>query len=141
MPRRLEPIDPREWLNRAGSSLRHARSKVEGVYLEDLCFDAQQAAEKAIKAVLVFRRVRFPYVHDLETLLTSLSDAGEVVPESIWSVRKLTHQPSCRPSWCGVSLQDSRPNSAWPAASAPPPHPAAGRRTVNLLPLPGSLST
>jgi HEPN domain-containing protein len=63
---------------------------VEGVYLEDLCFDAQQAAEKAIKAVLVFRRVRFPYVHDLDTLLTALSKAGEAVPESIWSVRKLT---------------------------------------------------
>lgn len=90
MPRRLDPIDPREWLSRARSSLRHARSKVEGVYLEDLCFDAQQAAEKAIKAVLVFRRVRFPYVHDLDTLLTVLSEAGETVPESIWSVRKLT---------------------------------------------------
>jgi HEPN domain-containing protein len=77
-------------LNRAHSSLRHARSVAEGVYLEDLCFDAQQAAEKAVKAVLVRRRVRFPYVHDLETLLTALSDAGEIVPASIWNVNKLT---------------------------------------------------
>jgi HEPN domain-containing protein len=32
------------------------------VYLEDLCFLAQQAAEKAIKAVLIKRGVAFPYV-------------------------------------------------------------------------------
>ncbi len=30
-----------------------------GVYLEDLCFDAQQAAEKAIKAVLIARSIPF----------------------------------------------------------------------------------
>jgi HEPN domain-containing protein len=89
MPPRRDPADPREWLNRAASSLAHARSSVEGVYLEDLCFDAQQAAEKAIKPVLVFRRVRFPYVHDVEVLLTALSEAGEDIPESIWQARKL----------------------------------------------------
>jgi HEPN domain-containing protein len=83
MPRRREPNDPHEWLNRARSSLQHAGSKEEGVYLEDLCFDAQQAAEKAVKAVLVFRRIRFPYVHDLETLLTALSETGEGIPEAV----------------------------------------------------------
>jgi HEPN domain-containing protein len=31
------------------------------VYLEDLCFDAQQAAEKAIKAVFIAPGERFPY--------------------------------------------------------------------------------
>jgi HEPN domain-containing protein len=61
MTGRREPSDPREWLNRARSSLRHASSRAEGVYLKDLRFDAQQAEEKAVKAVLVFRRVRFPY--------------------------------------------------------------------------------
>ena len=62
---RHPPDDPREWLNRARSNLVRARGEKEGVYLEDLCFDAQQAAEKAIKAFLVHRGVRFPYVHDL----------------------------------------------------------------------------
>ena len=41
-----------------------------GSYLEDVCFDAQQAAQKAIKVLLIHRRVRFPYVHDLAELLT-----------------------------------------------------------------------
>jgi HEPN domain-containing protein len=47
---RFPPDDPREWLNRARSNLRRAAVRAEGVYLEDLCYDAQQAAEKAIKA-------------------------------------------------------------------------------------------
>jgi HEPN domain-containing protein len=47
---RFPPDDPREWLNRARSHLRRAAEPLKGVYLEDLCYDAQQAAEKAIKA-------------------------------------------------------------------------------------------
>ena len=38
-------------------------------YLEDLCFGAQQAAEKAIKAVMISRNIDFPYVHNLALLL------------------------------------------------------------------------
>lgn len=52
--------DPLEWLRRSLSNLLRAKTRAPGVYLEDLCFDAQQAAEKAIKALLVSRRVRFP---------------------------------------------------------------------------------
>ena len=64
-PDRYSPDDPREWLNRARSSLAIAKNRVTGVYLEDLCFEAQQAAEKAIKAVLMKQNIDFPYVHDL----------------------------------------------------------------------------
>jgi HEPN domain-containing protein len=49
--KRFPPEDPREWLNRARSNLAIARNRVSQAYLEDLCFEAQQAAEKAIKAV------------------------------------------------------------------------------------------
>jgi hypothetical protein len=42
----LPPDDPREWLNRARSNLALAKKTARDVYLEDLCFDAQQAAEK-----------------------------------------------------------------------------------------------
>jgi HEPN domain-containing protein len=56
-PERFPPDDPREWLNRARSNLIRAKSKLPGVYLEDLCFDAQQAAEKAIKAIVIQRNV------------------------------------------------------------------------------------
>jgi len=39
--RRYPPTDPREWLNRAKSNLVGAGQATPGVYLEDLCFDAQ----------------------------------------------------------------------------------------------------
>lgn len=50
---RFGPDDPREWLDRARSNLARARHRVPGTQLEDACFDAQQAAEKAIKAVIL----------------------------------------------------------------------------------------
>ena len=64
-PERYPPDDPQEWLNRARSNLALAETCAAGVYLEDLCFEAQQAAEKAIKSVMVRRAVEYPYVHDL----------------------------------------------------------------------------
>ena len=74
---RYSPDDPREWLNRAKSNLAIAKNRVPNVYLEDLCFEAQQAAEKAIKALLITLNIDFPYVHDLAHLLSLLEDAGE----------------------------------------------------------------
>lgn len=62
-PERFPPDDPREWLNRARSSLAIAKSRIPDVYLEDLCFKARQAAEKAIKAVMIKRGVDFPYMY------------------------------------------------------------------------------
>jgi HEPN domain-containing protein len=53
--KRLPPDDPKEWLNRAYSNLSQAKGGINlsNVYLEDLCFQAQQAVEKALKAVLI----------------------------------------------------------------------------------------
>ena len=87
---RLPPDDPREWLNRARSNLVRAKQQAAGVYLEDLCFDAQQAAEKAVKALLIARGLEFPYVHDLVRLLSLLGDAGLSVPASVWRAEELT---------------------------------------------------
>jgi len=60
------------------------------VYLEDLCFDAQQAAEKALKALCIARGIDFPYVHDLGRLITLLRNEGQPVPESVAEVGRLT---------------------------------------------------
>jgi HEPN domain-containing protein len=68
--------DAREWIRRARSDWALARAKPKGVYLEDLCFHAQQAAEKAIKALLIRHRIQFPYIHDLAKLLSLLEKAA-----------------------------------------------------------------
>lgn len=59
LPERFPPDDPRQWLNRARSNLSRAKAQIPEVYLEDPCFDAQQAAGKAIKAVLLKKGVTF----------------------------------------------------------------------------------
>jgi len=89
---RFPPDDPREWLNRAHSSLAQARSgaTIPDIYLEDLCFDAEQAAEKAIKAVLIHLDVSFPYVHDLARLLALAEEAGREVPVPVRQAARLT---------------------------------------------------
>jgi len=55
-----------------------------------LCFHAQQAAEKAIKAVLIRHRIRFPYVHDLAALLTLLEQTTGNLPDSVREAERLT---------------------------------------------------
>jgi HEPN domain-containing protein len=88
--KRLAPDDPREWLNRARSNLALARKIGPDVYLEDLCFGAQQAAEKAIKAVFIHLGVTFPYLHDLTRLLRLLERNGVPVPKYVRIAHELT---------------------------------------------------
>ena len=63
---------------------------VPGGYLEDLCFDAQQAAEKAVKAVFIHRSETFPYSHDLERLLLLLERKGHTIPKYVKDAKDLT---------------------------------------------------
>ena len=59
-----------DWLRHAKSDLELARiDKPEGVLLESLCFHTQQAAEKALKAALIFAEIDHPKTHNIRTLL------------------------------------------------------------------------
>ena len=91
-PKRFPPEDPGERLNRARSNLVRAKGgfHLSGVYLEDLCFDAQQAAEKALKALLLHRGVRFPYVHDLAEHIGLLEQSGQEIPGAVRQAARLT---------------------------------------------------
>ena len=71
MPR--DPDSPATWMEYARSDLELARLPApHGIMLEMLCFHAQQAAEKSIKAVLVMRGIPFPKVHSIEHLIDLL---------------------------------------------------------------------
>ncbi len=48
-----------------------------------LCFHAQQAVEKAIKAVIIYNKSDYPKTHDIEFLLSQLSKKGIEVPALI----------------------------------------------------------
>jgi HEPN domain-containing protein len=91
-PRLRSAADPWEWLRHARSNLarcRSDRSRPE-VLFEDLCFDAQHAAEKAAKAVLVLKGRRFAKTHDLAELLALVEDAGVTVPAAVLEAKRLT---------------------------------------------------
>jgi len=55
-----------------------------------LCFDAQQATEKSLKAVLLARRIPFRFVHNIATLLTLIEQGGIPLPEEIRTAAELT---------------------------------------------------
>ena len=68
-----KPGSPGSWLRHARSDLELARiPRPAGVLYEGLCFHAQQAAEKALKAVLIARRIPAPHTHNIRSLLDLL---------------------------------------------------------------------
>jgi HEPN domain-containing protein len=88
---RADVGSPDEWLQRAKSNLIRAKQpKHEGVFWEDYCYDAQQAAEKAIKALLLFHRIPFRFVHDIAELLTALQQNGISLPKRIRAAAELS---------------------------------------------------
>ena len=68
------------WLRYAADDLDVANELLGGQRTRHVCFLAQQAAEKALKAALVLEGIDVPYVHDLNAVRNQL-------PES-WSVRR-----------------------------------------------------
>ncbi|MBC8234752.1 HEPN domain-containing protein [bacterium] len=67
------PGSPLDWLARAKGNLALAKQpKPKEAFWEDLCFQAQQAAEKAIKAVYQYKGLNFRYI------LLSLEGRGRV---------------------------------------------------------------
>ena len=79
-----DPSDPRAWITRAYSNLRLAeKGQGKDIMLEDLCFNSQQAAEKALKAVCLYKEQDFPKTHSITRLIDILESTGIQVPEQI----------------------------------------------------------
>jgi HEPN domain-containing protein len=89
---RRHPSDPEAWLARAQSNLRIAElgSAQPGVFLEDLCFEAQQAAEKGLKAVCVSHGVDVPRTRSLVIMVDTLEQEGLQIPPEVKDAAGLT---------------------------------------------------
>lgn len=98
-----DPTDPQSWLLRAKSNLNLAEKggRLKGVLLEDLCFNAQQAVEKALKSVCLAKGLDFPKTHSVVQLVDILEAGGVSVPEKVREADVLTHYAvqSRYPSW------------------------------------------
>ncbi len=81
-----------EWLQRAKSNMARAKAgrvSPEILY-EDLCYDAQQAVEKAFKSVCIIHEIVFPKTHDIAYLIELLEKGGVEVPENLQKAKILT---------------------------------------------------
>ncbi|PZO15124.1 MAG: HEPN domain-containing protein [Leptolyngbya foveolarum] len=72
-----------KWLAYAQSDLRAAKAllKTNKDLTNQVCYHSQQAAEKAIKAGLIFLRIDFPFVHDLDELRDRLPKEWKCVQD------------------------------------------------------------
>lgn len=89
-PERPESGTAALWLRHARSDLALARvPPTQDILLETLCYHAQQAAEKSIKAVLTKLRIPFPKTHNLKILL-ELVPPTCAVPDAVGQCASLT---------------------------------------------------
>jgi HEPN domain-containing protein len=81
-----------EWLQRAKSNMARAKAgKVSSEILyEDLCYDAQQAVEKALKALCILHEILFPKTHDIAYLMELLEKERVPIPDEVYKARILT---------------------------------------------------
>ncbi|MCD6342794.1 MAG: HEPN domain-containing protein [Spirochaetaceae bacterium] len=83
------PLDYNDWIKRAINSLYLAKvDKTENIVFEDLCFHAQQAVEKGLKAILIKNNVEPPRTHNLIFLLNQVSKIQDI-PEKAASIINL----------------------------------------------------
>ena len=86
----------RNWLEKARRDLMTAKNGLDSFepFTDIICFHAQQAGEKYIKAYLVWQEIEFPKTHSLEDLLllasqkessflTFIEDAGILTPYAV----------------------------------------------------------
>ena len=81
-----------EWLTFAVADLQfaHATVEIESPQVVELrCFHCQQAAEKAVKAVLAHLGIEFPWIHRIELLISLLPSTVDV-PGAVTAAGMLT---------------------------------------------------
>lgn len=82
----------REWFRKAEEDLRTSQHllKAGAGYVYGAVFHAQQAAEKYLKAFLVWHQIEFPKTHDIEVLLTLAAGANTGFAEALAGAAWLT---------------------------------------------------
>jgi HEPN domain-containing protein len=88
--------ETRRWLRYARQDLVAAEAMLgrSDMWPRRVCWLAQQAAEKAIKAVLVFLQIDFPRSHDLDALRNLVPDGWQLK----WCVTCAGSSPASRTS-------------------------------------------
>lgn len=91
----MSPLDPpfRAWVSKADSDLLNITNNLTAARVpwDTVCFHAQQAAEKMLKAFLVWKGHDLPRTHDLVALLTQCVAIDPSLADLENDCRKLTY--------------------------------------------------
>ncbi len=81
-----------KWMQRAKSNLAKANAGQvsDEIFFEDICFDAQQGVEKALKALCIANEIVFPKTHDIAYLIELLEQKGVKIPEFVLESKTMT---------------------------------------------------
>lgn len=110
----MSEIESQRWLGYARSDLEAAEtlSASPDHYPRQVCFLAQQAIEKALKAALILEQIVFPFSHDLDRLRNMLPAGWQVkdaYPDlaemTIWAVE--ARYPADMPEVLPVDAQQA----------------------------------
>ena len=120
------------WLDAAVDDLRHARYAEEGGFYAHACFSAQQAAEKAVKAVHYARGARAVLGHSVRNLIERLDP--RVPSLDTWQAPSRQPGTSRLPTTYGTSSESlTIPQTCVSVASCS--HRDSGRRTRRGFPV------
>ena len=78
------------WFHQSQRDLKAAHMSLKTGSYEWACFQSQQAAEKALKSVMISIRVSPPRTHNIGYLLDHLVSSGVQVPAQIFRSARLT---------------------------------------------------
>jgi HEPN domain-containing protein len=83
---------PEDWLRHAKSDLAVAQDIENNpdVLPNQTVFHAQQAAEKALKGVMIHEAIAFPRTHDLKDLVKQWTNSGRAWPAALTNVKTLS---------------------------------------------------
>ncbi|MCY4028845.1 MAG: HEPN domain-containing protein [Acidobacteria bacterium] len=90
MPAQHDDDTIRNLIQSAEARLERAETYDTKTRPELTCEDAQQAAELALKALIKARRGVYKRTHEIEHLLETLEELGEIVPAAVESAKELT---------------------------------------------------
>jgi HEPN domain-containing protein len=80
----------KSWIERARSSHDISKAEMKGnIFYEDLCYQSQQAVEKALKGLLIYYGVEPEFTHNIGLLLNKLESFTEI-PENIKTATNVT---------------------------------------------------
>ena len=91
-PEEIKAEFTREWMRKAGIDFKTAQHLCQSGpdFAEGSAFHSQQAAEKYLKAFLVWHQIEFQKTHDIKALLRIAAKADENIPEILQDAVRLT---------------------------------------------------